>query len=504
MRLCSRPLVFAASLALFGILAWRFFDHSVDDAFISYRYARNLVEGHGLVFNPGERVEGYTNFLWVMLVAPFVALGIDPDLAAKALGLAAGAGLLGGLARFGPRPQAAPGVVWIAPLAAASSPALAVWATGGLETALFAALLLWSAGLAIEALERKRISAASALLAALAALTRPEGVGVALLLGAMLGLLGRGHVPLRRDLTRWWVVFLLVYLPYFAWRSSYYGDLLPNTFYAKVGSEPAQLLRGLRYVHAFLRESGYWLLLPLVGLAWVGRGPARCVYAGLAGGLTLYVVGVGGDGLPMHRFLVPILPFLFLLIALGCAGVLTRIGTGRGARIGVALLVLALGVRAAVPAFRGASARYVAQDRREVAAWTEIGRYFAANAPSDASIAVVPAGAVPYFSKLVAIDMLGLNDRTIARRRISGLGAGQAGHEKHDVGYVLGRRPTYVLIGAYGLSSRPLPAGRLVRPWYAAEIAMLESPEFLAAYRLERARAESGYFAYFVRREPGT
>ncbi|MCL2825764.1 MAG: hypothetical protein FWD57_17365, partial [Polyangiaceae bacterium] len=58
-----------------------------DDAFISFRYARNLVMGHGLVFNPGERVEGYTNFLWTMLMVPAVALDISVGATAVVLGL---------------------------------------------------------------------------------------------------------------------------------------------------------------------------------------------------------------------------------------------------------------------------------------------------------------------------------------------------------------------------------------------------------------------------------
>ena len=49
-----------------------------DDAFISFQYARNLVEGHGLTFNPGERVEGYTNFLWTLLISAGIGLGVDP------------------------------------------------------------------------------------------------------------------------------------------------------------------------------------------------------------------------------------------------------------------------------------------------------------------------------------------------------------------------------------------------------------------------------------------
>ena len=59
-----------------------------DDAFISFRYVRNLLEGHGLVFNPGEYVEGYTNFLWVVVLAIPHWLGVDPIGFSFATGLA--------------------------------------------------------------------------------------------------------------------------------------------------------------------------------------------------------------------------------------------------------------------------------------------------------------------------------------------------------------------------------------------------------------------------------
>jgi arabinofuranosyltransferase len=63
------------------------FEFMLDDPFISFRYARNLLDGHGLVFNPGERVEGYSNFLWIILLTPFMKLGFDPVVASKVLGL---------------------------------------------------------------------------------------------------------------------------------------------------------------------------------------------------------------------------------------------------------------------------------------------------------------------------------------------------------------------------------------------------------------------------------
>jgi len=52
------------------------FGFVVDDAFISFRYAQNLLDGHGLVFNPGEQVEGYSNLLWILLTSFGMKLGL--------------------------------------------------------------------------------------------------------------------------------------------------------------------------------------------------------------------------------------------------------------------------------------------------------------------------------------------------------------------------------------------------------------------------------------------
>ncbi|HNS73548.1 MAG TPA: hypothetical protein PKI81_09100, partial [bacterium] len=83
-----------ALLLLFALLAATLWPATLDDAFISYRYARHLVEGHGLVFNPGERVEGFSNLLWVLLLSPFIALGWEAETASKLIGAACGLGAL--------------------------------------------------------------------------------------------------------------------------------------------------------------------------------------------------------------------------------------------------------------------------------------------------------------------------------------------------------------------------------------------------------------------------
>ena len=83
------PVITGVTIAVLIFYAWmnRFI---MDDAFISFRYASHLVQGHGLVWNPGERVEGYSNFLWTLLIACGMWLGIDPVWASWILGLCSG------------------------------------------------------------------------------------------------------------------------------------------------------------------------------------------------------------------------------------------------------------------------------------------------------------------------------------------------------------------------------------------------------------------------------
>ena len=497
--LVSRWTVFLVSLVVFLLLAEQFFDHTVDDAFISFRYARNLIEGHGLVFNPGERVEGYTNFLWLMLVVPALALGVDPVVMTTALGTLASVGLLAVVVRMSPRPDANPEVVWLAPLLTAVSPPLLVWASGGLEAPLFALLITAALGLAVRASEDegRGLSLASALLLGLATLTRPEGFGVSLVILVCLVALRRWQP---REIAIWCGWFAALFLPWFVWRLIYYSALLPNTFYAKVGATGAQVQRGVDYVLSYFDAGGYWLLLPIFGLLFCGRRRALLLIGSVTLALLGYVVLIGGDGLAMHRFVVPALPGLFLLLGLGAAGLAERFATRGWSRTVVVLLGLALCVRSAVPLVSGDGALYVEQDRSEGAAWKAMGLHLREVAEPGASVAVLTAGAIPWYSRLTAIDLLGLTDSTIARSPVESLGSGQAGHERVAVDYVLDRAPTYVLIGAYALYPEGTPPATMIDPYYPAELGLIESERFGREYGLAQGRTADGVFAYFVRR----
>ena len=301
-----------------------------DDAFISFRYARNLAAGHGLVFNPGfERVEGYTNFLWVLVLAAVARLtGIAPDLAATPLLLAATVGLWALVATRAWRSRRPDDVAWpalVPPLLLAATRSVAVWSSSGLETRLFE-LLVVGATLRllteIEAAEAKRrATPIAAALFALASLTRPDGLLVAAsALGVAAVVLAR-----RRALAPAWLAaqaagFLPLVLGHLLWRHAYYGAWLPNTYFAKVGGE-AWWSMGGDYLASAALEYSAWLWVPLLVLgvhrhARLGSLRVPLLFAAVVAPHAIYVASVGGDHFE-YRPLDLYFPFAFLLIGDG-------------------------------------------------------------------------------------------------------------------------------------------------------------------------------------------
>ncbi|MDW8352755.1 MAG: hypothetical protein RML99_12670, partial [Anaerolineae bacterium] len=266
LRIPSKPglaLAWLACFALFSLQIALFREFTIDDAFITFRYVKQWVAGNGLVFNIGERVEGYSNFLWVVLLAPFHALGVDLVLASKALGVLLGvvtllltAALVGNGWRG----------VGASILLAVSAP-FGVWAVAGLETMLFACLFAASA-LAFAREEEAGRGWLSGPLFALLALSRFEGLMFGLLASIVRGVrLWREGKPVQpHDWLRLalWLAPIAVHM---AWRLSYYGYPMPNTVYAKsMGLHPRAFVEGAYYLYTSVLALGGALPLLVAGL----------------------------------------------------------------------------------------------------------------------------------------------------------------------------------------------------------------------------------------------
>lgn len=149
----------------------------IDDAYISYRYAENFVNGHGLVYNIGERVEGYTNLLWTLLVALGLIFGGSAELIGHLLGFLSGIALLIGSYLYA-RAVLVEKHSWLAgfaPCLVLLSNPFAAWTASGLETPLFATFVIFAFYFQVRAR-----MAWGTVICILATLTRPEGALLAL------------------------------------------------------------------------------------------------------------------------------------------------------------------------------------------------------------------------------------------------------------------------------------------------------------------------------------
>lgn len=265
-------------IVIVGVI-WAYSSHWLtDDIFITFRYIDNLLAGNGLVYNVGERVEGFTHPLWLTMLIPFHP---NLELGAQLLGLFSFAGVIFLLTRSG----------WLAAALVVCNMDMRIWATGGLETMFFTFLIL----LSVWAVREKKNWVGWVLLAIV--LTRPDGLLVA---GIVLLFTGwKTGKP------------LLLLIPFLALRYFYYGDLLPNTYYAKSGGN-FLFSTGLYYIWIYISVH-VSIFLVLAGFKFIKKKEIALPMALIFGYLFLFVVMVGGDFM-YGRFITPVVPLIYFVI----------------------------------------------------------------------------------------------------------------------------------------------------------------------------------------------
>lgn len=439
-------LVIIVFLAHAGI----FWTHNpYDDAYISFRYARNLSRGKGLVFNEDERVEGYSNFLWVLVLSLLSKLGFDLPLISKVLGALFSIGTLAvtwqisrSLTKKKPISDTVPLV-----LLALSGP-LALHSVNGLETAMFSFLVSAGIWLYLQGLSHSRCLYYSSLFLFLAALTRHEGLLIFCITIVHYLYIKNGHLSWYKKKEYFWIFIPpLLYSVYFLWRYSYYGYLLPNTFYAKKADLWSDIKLGSIYFGQFLTSAGGiigFLGLPIIFLKPRSRQNWEILLIGIVLIYSLYIVLIGGDCFPLLRSLVPVLPIFYLLLN----EAFWSLQKGFSAqKIGPVLKIVSIFVFLAytfLPTTREYKRIYGTYDYFEKR-WIFLGKQLKKRLPSEATIALSPLGAVSYYSELKTIDILGLTDVHIAHTSAHPE-VPMKGHQKWDGEYALSRAPDYVIL----------------------------------------------------------
>ncbi len=436
------------------ITLWGF---TIDDVAISYRYALHVAEGSGLTWNPGTApVEGYSNFLWVLILAGAKWIGFDIETAAVSLGALLGILTLC-LSYLLCRKLWAPQRFWWLPvLLVALTPEWVLWIISGLEIALFGFFLLLSLeGLSNTGTRSRRNWLLSVGLSGLT-LTRPEGVALSILVLTS-GMLAEPGYTLKR-IKAYAVPLIAVLgsaLGLLIFRLVYFGSPLPNTVYAKfswslpsLGPVFQWLIFGIPFLLAW-------------GVALLGWNNLRYPWT-LAAALAL-VVGQMLVVLPvipvmyfLHRYQIAFLPLLVLPVPF----LLERIPNWKrwGIPLAVAVMIVWSLKEWPQPCVWFQNEKYWKQTRREVADCLSV-------LPRSATVALIDAGFIPYWTDLPVLDVWGLCDR-------------RAAHEGFSAAATLERNPeVYVMTVRTGADGLPFPLqGR--------DKMIVNSPEFFEKYHL--------------------
>lgn len=445
--------VLALSAGIFVSLSFLFYKFVVDDVYISLRYARNFADGHGLVFNTdgSAPVEGYTNFLWVLMESLLFVLKIPDDLIVdviKFIGIAFGLGILLVVFRLMRLFNANDGVNLTGVLFLASVPELAFWAVGGLETTMYIFWLVMGFYMYIVEKRRGKPHVGSFFFFTLMALTRPEGLFITLaliLFDVFISVRNRkSQSTLKaklRPIIAGATLFLVIYGVYFLWRYNYYGHPFPNSFYAK------KLTGSVDFLHRFKQASDFiFNLFPFFAIGSLGylafkkeNSTERCGLLSLMLLLLAFSYAARNEWMPGYRYELPFVPFLIVFFMMGIGRVLNPAFLdpvfGRRHRIIRFAAMFFLGIFLLYP-YNELRLTGDAFSRQLHAAHIPLGKWLNKYAPPNASYASWDMGATPYFSgldKVIDINSEGLlNPHTT--------------HKGYDVDFLISQNPSFLVL----------------------------------------------------------
>ncbi|WP_407278722.1 hypothetical protein U5817_21200 [Aromatoleum evansii] len=487
----SRAVALTFAIFALGFLHTYSYKHfQPDDAFIYLVYVKSFLNGAGLTFN-GALVEGYSSVLWTVVVAFFSWLGLDPLEASKWLGWAAYFGL-GALIVTAHRVVRGNGYGFVFSLALYfAAPTLAMWAAGAMETVLFSALIALAAGSYFYARifnDRGVNFLVSGFLFGLVSLTRPEGFAfIGAIFAFELMLVAHGRRWNSRGVLFAFAVYALLTGLMFIGRWLIYGKWFPATVGAKTGNLVEQMQLGSGYILGFLLNHVLLVATYLISSVYVAVSVRRrnveqyflCwMLAILISGCLAFNWLVGGDWMLGWRFITPIVPFLVLTIGIALSGARGRIGF-------FVVLVIVASLGGYSLDLHKQSVGQAESDKGDIL----MGKYIdSLNISRDEKIAVIDAGAIPYFSGLPTIDMVGLNDSYL-----STLAGGFL--QKFDNDYVLENKPKIVQFHTRYINDR----GDVVpTEAFRGALVLFYTPEFQRWYERDR---RSPVPHLFVRRD---
>jgi hypothetical protein len=418
-------LAFGIAGLLLLVQLWLFRVLIVDDSFITFRFARSLAEGAGLAWNPHEPpVEGYSNFLWMLVSAASLRMGLDPFFVARVVSIVCLALTLVAVHALARRVSGSSGRANLSVVLFAAIPAFAYWAMSGLETASIVLLAVLYV-LAIDVESERTWPWRSALVADLLLLSRPDTP----LLVALPLIIVLLRSP--RERSPWVARLAAIALPaaivYLGWKLTIFHRLFPNTVAAKF--QPGT---GMSIV------SEFWTLVFPLAIVWIAarRRPHALIehqVAIIAVGVSAALLNVVAVVAHFYRFFLPVLGMMtaiapaYLPPAAPFEG--TQALSRRGALIFAAVLMFTLAPLLAMVEYAKTEGLGLEQ------AHLRLARILATHYDSTGVLVASDCGVMPYVTRMRTIDLFGLTDRHIAEHGL-------------DVGYVMKARPNVVVLNS--------------------------------------------------------
>jgi len=472
----ARSRLAAAAPIMAFLAAWlAFLDYHVDDAGISYAYARNLACGFGLKpFIGAPPVEGFSNPAWTLLLALTTLFRISPPAASKVIQLALAILTLAAVRKIVFRSTDSPFAANTAAALISINASYVLWSAAGLENALLAASLVCAVLFSLD--DAKQALPGFAL--GVASVTRPEGVALA---AAFFAGSYISRSPGRRSSLRIaGIVSLAIFIGYQLFRIAYFRELVPNTYFAKViGLPESRVHRGLLYLGGFVFSTELLLITTLALLGVISRRSRAitypCALTFLAG--AAFAVYSGGDWMREWRFFSHLVPLLAILAGLGTAS-LIRVAPARpqtvqfATAIFIGLLFVGASIEQASSIAADAVERFCAfaDVERTADRLVHLATTFCRDRPLR--IASTDIGGLLYkYPSVHTMDLAGLIDRDAARH------SGDSSYWSHRLSH--GSRPQIIWLHPpwdtiTGLSPSELAANgylSIVRQPHAAQAA---------------------------------
>lgn len=452
-----------------------------DDSMISMRYAWNFAHGQGLVWNAGQRVEGYSNLLMTLAMS-IPAVFLDKRLAVLAIQIFGIPTMLGAahitrqialqISEDKPYREL---IGLLAPACVLFCYPLNYWTLMGMETGLLTLLIMASVLFALHWLKTDRTSDLfnMALMAGLAFLTRNDSLIPSALVFAFIALetyLNKKDKGAFLKILYAGLLFALFPVGQTLIRYFYYGALLPNTYMLKLTRFPLsiRLAYGVSFIQPFLQQSALVLILACLELLLDFRRVKAFLFSLMLAALS-YQIYVGGDPWPSWRMLAPAMPAVFILAILTAITIVTRWPRLASQKYAAATFILLLPLTSLALADFPFRSDMTVRGPTHAAISNRVNTNAAvairALTGPDASVGVIWAGTLPYYSDRYAVDFLGKSDPYIASLRADvsrssdpGDISSKPGHNKYDLLYsIVQLQPTYIQAYAWG--------NQTVRPW---------------------------------------